>query len=98
MVKWFQDLSKQIITEWVVDPFTIDDSSASIELHLHESLIDIWTDEEMKAHFRMMELSPSGLKSAAAHNIPTFGSIRGCCLLPFLCPTSWKGDSVLYSL
>ena len=37
-----------------MDPLTVDSSCATIELHLQESLIDLQTDEEMKAHFRMM--------------------------------------------
>ena len=39
-----------VIPEWVVDPFTIDSSSAFIELQLQESLIYFQTDEDMNVH------------------------------------------------
>lgn len=70
MVRRFQDLSKLVIPEWVVDPFTADSSSASIEVQ--ESLIGLQTDEEMKAHFRMM-----GIESfwAKVSNSPQYSNI-----------------------
>ena len=47
----FQDLSKLVILESVVDFSTIDSTSASIDLHLQESPINPQTDKKMKVHF-----------------------------------------------